>query len=167
FTCAFVLMSAGVLAEHMLSLVYRRQRETFWGRILESLFSHRNLYASAALAIVAAVLLVWPGLVEYVRTSHVTLHWSRPLDALVFVPLMASHRLLHLELLRAAVITGAAFSVCASAIYILNDILDIRSDRLHPRKRRRPCAAGELSIPFGIAAASVLLAASAAIAIVG
>src|SRR5439155_19545180 len=91
--------------------------------------------------------------------------WAK--NALVFVPLIASHRLLHLDLLRAAVITGAAFSVCASASYILNDILDIRSDRLHPRKRQRPFAAGELSVPFGILAAAVLLAIAAAIAIFG
>lgn len=40
----------------------------------------------------------------------------------------------------------AAFCLGASAIYLVNDILDVESDRAHPTKRRRPIAAGELSI---------------------
>ena len=40
------------------------------------------------------MLLVWPGLVEYVRTSHVTLHWSRPLVA-VFLLQVALLALFH------------------------------------------------------------------------
>jgi 4-hydroxybenzoate polyprenyltransferase len=43
-----------------------------------------------------------------------------------------------------------AFSAAASAIYIINDLLDIESDRRHPTKRRRPFAAGDLSVPAGL-----------------
>jgi glycosyltransferase involved in cell wall biosynthesis len=81
FTCSFVLLTAGVLTESMLTLVYKRKRQSFWGRTAEMLFSRTNLYAIAVAAFAAALGLVWSGLAEYVRTSHVTLHWSRPLVA--------------------------------------------------------------------------------------
>jgi 4-hydroxybenzoate polyprenyltransferase len=56
---------------------------------------------------------------------------------------------------------GAAFGIfcCASsAIYLINDILDRDADQIHPRKRQRPIAAGELSIPVAAATALVLAA---------
>jgi glycosyltransferase involved in cell wall biosynthesis len=81
FTSAYLLLSAGVLAEHMLSLVYRRRRETFWARTWRVLLSSRFLWGYAAVAFIAALLLVWPGLVQYARTGHVTLHWSRVMAA--------------------------------------------------------------------------------------
>jgi hypothetical protein len=87
FTCSFIFMSAGVLAEHMLSLVYQRKRARFWSSLASILFSSRQLVVAAILAFVAAALLVWPGIVEYVRTAHVTLHWSRPLAAVFLLQL--------------------------------------------------------------------------------
>ncbi len=51
----------------------------------------------------------------------------------------------------ATLLALVAFSLCASAVYVLNDLLDLESDRCHPRKRRRPFASGELPIPFGLA----------------
>lgn len=42
----------------------------------------------------------------------------------------------------------AAFCLGASAIYLVNDILDVESDRAHPTKRNRPIAAGEVGIPL-------------------
>ncbi|MFI4887716.1 MAG: UbiA family prenyltransferase, partial [Burkholderiales bacterium] len=42
----------------------------------------------------------------------------------------------------------AAFSLCASAGYVVNDIIDRPQDRLHPRRRRRPIASGEA--PLGV-----------------
>jgi hypothetical protein len=81
FTGAFIFVSAGVLAERMLSLVYQRQRETFWSRLLAVLFARRKLWAYAAVTAVAALALVWAGLVQYATTGHVTLHWSRVMVA--------------------------------------------------------------------------------------
>jgi 4-hydroxybenzoate polyprenyltransferase len=54
----------------------------------------------------------------------------------------------------------AAFCLGASSIYLVNDVLDVESDRAHPTKRFRPIAAGELSVPFavGLAAASAVAA---------
>jgi decaprenyl-phosphate phosphoribosyltransferase len=51
-----------------------------------------------------------------------------------------------------------AFSLVASAIYIINDICDAPLDRLHPVKKSRPIAAGEIDPRFGVILAVILLA---------
>jgi glycosyltransferase involved in cell wall biosynthesis len=81
FTSAFILMCSGVLADRVLSLVYRRRQISFLGALFDRLLNGGRLFALAFLAVAAAFLLVWPGLVEYARTGHVTMHWSRPLVA--------------------------------------------------------------------------------------
>jgi 4-hydroxybenzoate polyprenyltransferase len=50
----------------------------------------------------------------------------------------------------------AAFCLGASAIYLLNDVLDLEADRAHPIKCKRPIAAGELSVPVALGASAVL-----------
>ena len=57
-----------------------------------------------------------------------------------------------------------SFSLLASSIYILNDIRDVAQDRLHPKKRKRPLAAGLISIPFASVMAGVFLVAALALA---
>jgi len=91
--------------------------------------------------------------------------WAK--NALVFIPIVAGHQLLQVNALWSATLTFVAFSLCASAIYILNDISDVRADRKHSRKSRRPFAAGELSIPAGVAVAAALLLTSGLLAFVG
>lgn len=59
------------------------------------------------------------------------------------------------RLLRAAAAT-ALFCLVSSAVYLWNDLLDVEKDRLHPRKRLRPIAAGTLPIPVARVAAAVL-----------
>jgi 4-hydroxybenzoate polyprenyltransferase len=49
------------------------------------------------------------------------------------------------------------YGFCASGLYILNDLLDLHSDREHPWKKERPFAAGAISIPEGLAASATLL----------
>jgi 4-hydroxybenzoate polyprenyltransferase/phosphoserine phosphatase len=88
--------------------------------------------------------------------------WAK--NVLVFVPAITSHNIFRPEFFRASVVTFVAFSLCASAIYIVNDILDINADRLHPRKRTRPFAAGDLSIQTGCVAAGALFVTSMALA---
>lgn len=75
--------------------------------------------------------------------------WAK--NVLVFVPLIASHQVLQAPRMLAALTAFLAFGLCASGVYILNDCLDLEADRHHPKKKRRPFAAGELSIPFGLA----------------
>lgn len=78
-------------------------------------------------------------------------------NLLVFLPLVASHRILELDLVARAVWTFVAFCLCASAIYVANDLLDIQADREHARKRLRPFASGELSVPVGLMLSGALL----------
>ena len=81
-------------------------------------------------------------------------------NILVLVPLLLSHMVLQLPRLASAVAALVAFSLCASAVYVVNDLLDVHADRLHPRKRRRPIAAGEVTIPqAGLLAVGLIIAA--------
>jgi 4-hydroxybenzoate polyprenyltransferase len=56
------------------------------------------------------------------------------------------------------------FCMLSGAVYIINDVADVEKDRLHPRKRNRPIAAGRLSIKTAIAAACILTIVSLACA---
>lgn len=73
-------------------------------------------------------------------------------NLLVFVPLAASHRLGERELLCNTAYLFVAFSLCASSVYVFNDLQDVPADRLHPHKRYRPIASGALprSIAIGL-----------------
>ncbi|MFV9504951.1 MAG: decaprenyl-phosphate phosphoribosyltransferase [Oscillochloridaceae bacterium umkhey_bin13] len=59
-----------------------------------------------------------------------------------------------------------AFSMAASAIYLVNDLVDIEKDRLHPKKRHRPFASGRLSPVIGMITAAILLVAVIPLALV-
>jgi 4-hydroxybenzoate polyprenyltransferase len=94
----------------------------------------------------------------------VRLHqWAK--NTLIFVPLLLAHQW------NPATFAGAAtaflsFGMCASATYIINDLLDLEADRRHPRKRRRPFAAGDLSALAGVAAVVLLFVMAVALAVV-
>ena len=70
-------------------------------------------------------------------------HWVK--NALVFLPLIAAHRLYDAEALGQALIAFFSFSLCASSIYLLNDLVDLSEDRRHPNKKQRMLASGRLS----------------------
>jgi 4-hydroxybenzoate polyprenyltransferase len=84
--------------------------------------------------------------------------WSK--NILILLPLVLAHQVLNPVLLVRALVSFLAFSFCASSLYILNDLLDSQADRLHPTKRSRPLASGEISVGTGIAIGLVLLAAA-------
>ena len=83
-------------------------------------------------------------------------------NALLFLAIFAAHRF---DLGSAAEATTAAisFSLAASSIYVLNDLVDLDADRRHRSKRRRPLAAGTVSVWRAIVVAPALLAAALAI----
>jgi 4-hydroxybenzoate polyprenyltransferase len=85
-------------------------------------------------------------------------------NLLVFVPLLTAHRLTDATSLLQALAAFVAFSLCASATYIANDLFDLRPDRAHARKRMRPFAAGDLPIAHGVAVAACLLVVAFALA---
>ena len=78
-------------------------------------------------------------------------------NVLVFVPVVVSHHIRDLGALEHAFLAFVEFSLCASAAYLLNDLLDLEADRQHPTKRNRPVASGRVSVPVALGAALVLL----------
>ena len=88
--------------------------------------------------------------------------WAK--NVLVLVPLFTAHRLGDLYSFGCAVAALIAFCLCASSVYLLNDMLDLEADRGHPRKSKRPFAAGDLSIATGLMLAPLLLGMAALIA---
>jgi len=79
-------------------------------------------------------------------------------NLLIFVPLLTSHSFFSTKTMALALEAFTSFSLIASAGYLINDILDLNSDRAHPRKRLRPLASGKISILNGFALSVALLA---------
>lgn len=78
-------------------------------------------------------------------------------NLLIFIPLFTAHLLGDMS--RLLPMTGAfiAFCLCASSVYIANDLMDLGSDRHHVRKRYRPFASGAVPIALGVVVAPLLL----------
>ncbi|HRF65244.1 MAG TPA: decaprenyl-phosphate phosphoribosyltransferase [Ignavibacteria bacterium] len=64
----------------------------------------------------------------------------------VFAPLLFSRHIFHLEYVIPSLAAFIIFSLASSAVYIINDIMDVESDRVHPKKKYRPIASGEVSV---------------------
>jgi len=90
-------------------------------------------------------------------------HWVK--NVLLFVPLVAAHRMTDVAAWTAALIAFFAFGLCASSVYIVNDLLDLKADRAHPHKSARPFASGRLPIWVGPPLAVALMAAGATLAL--
>jgi 4-hydroxybenzoate polyprenyltransferase len=88
--------------------------------------------------------------------------WAK--NMLIMVPLLAAHGAADPGAVAAALLAFAAFSLCASSVYVLNDLLDLEADRAHPRKSKRPFASGDLPLLAGLAMAPSLLAVAVIIA---
>ncbi|CAK0767221.1 decaprenyl-phosphate phosphoribosyltransferase [Gammaproteobacteria bacterium] len=78
-------------------------------------------------------------------------------NLLVLVPLFAAHRYGERTSVLQALMAFVVFSMTASSVYLLNDLVDVTDDRHHPRKRFRPFAAGDLSLLHGWLAWPMLL----------
>nr|WP_314544893.1 UbiA family prenyltransferase [uncultured Massilia sp.] len=87
--------------------------------------------------------------------------WMKNL--LLFVPLLAAHEVADIDGWLTLVLAFISFSLCASTVYIANDLLDLESDRAHPRKRLRPFASGAVPAWQGVLLAPLLFAASLAL----
>ncbi|MFK7864808.1 MAG: UbiA family prenyltransferase [Pseudohongiellaceae bacterium] len=83
---------------------------------------------------------------------------------LVFLPLILSHQLNQAELFWLTFLGFMSFSLCASSVYLLNDMLDIEHDRHHPSKSSRPFASGTLSLRLGFLGSPALFLLSVLIA---
>ncbi|TDT34125.1 decaprenyl-phosphate phosphoribosyltransferase [Naumannella halotolerans] len=82
-----------------------------------------------------------PAAIRAVRPKQ----WTK--NVLVFAAPLASGSLLNLDVLGRALLGFVAFCLISGCIYLINDIRDVAEDRLHPKKRFRPIASGELGVP--------------------
>lgn len=84
-------------------------------------------------------------------------HWIK--NIFVFLPIFFGGALLNTTEVVAAALTFMSFSLAASAIYCLNDIIDVDADRAHPVKCKRPIASGSITIPqaYGMMTVSLLI----------
>lgn len=84
-------------------------------------------------------------------------------NALVLIPLLASHEM-NLGNVLVAMLGAASFCLCASSVYLLNDLVDLQADRAHPTKKFRPLASGEIPLAHALLAIPLLLFASVLVA---
>ncbi len=98
------------------------------------------------------------------RRSSVWKEWPRALrlhqwlkNLLLFVPLLASHQFMHPDLVINGLLAFLCFGLCASSVYLLNDLMDLEDDRHHPSKCLRPFASGALPLWYGLMAFPLLI----------
>jgi 4-hydroxybenzoate polyprenyltransferase/phosphoserine phosphatase len=103
-----------------------------------------------------------PALLATLRRALRMHQWAKNL--LVFVPLLGAHRTQLVPVLH-TLAAFLSFSLCASGVYLINDLVDLPHDRLHATKRRRPFAAGALDLRLGplLCASCMLLSLSLAL----
>jgi 4-hydroxybenzoate polyprenyltransferase len=90
----------------------------------------------------------------YIKAMRVH-QWAK--NVLVFLPMIAAHRVTDVATVVAALLAFFAFSFAASSAYIINDLLDLPADREHSRKRSRPFAAGTVPVVNGVVLSAALM----------
>ena len=88
--------------------------------------------------------------------------WAK--NILIFLPVFAAHRTGPVTITH-ALVAFLAFSLCASSVYLLNDLLDLPHDRAHARKRHRPFASGAIPLTQAPLAIAICLLGGAALAL--
>lgn len=78
-------------------------------------------------------------------------------NMLIFVPVLTAHLWSDQSAVMNALLAVIAFSLCASSVYVMNDMLDLAADRAHPRKCKRPFASGDIPLTHGIVLILALL----------
>jgi 4-hydroxybenzoate polyprenyltransferase len=101
-------------------------------------------------------------LLAYVRALRPH-HWAK--NALIFLPLLLAHQLLNPYLVWWSLLAFGSFCMAASATYLINDLVDIESDRKHPVKRFRPLASGAMKPAHAMAMVPALFAGSIGLAL--
>ena len=99
-------------------------------------------------------------MLKYVLKAMRPKQWTK--NAFIFAALIFDRKLFDLSSLERTLMTFGLFCLLASSVYIINDIMDIESDRSHPVKKNRPIASGKLPVSLAIIVAILLLAAALA-----
>jgi 4-hydroxybenzoate polyprenyltransferase len=166
-------------------VVARLQQERQLGRSMILLYAGEARHAEAVaehLGLFDGVLpadMAPPGVTHPVPSApsaassslHALLHAARPhqwaKNLLIFLPLLAAHSYTEWTNIAATVLAFIVFSLAASAVYLLNDLIDVAADRQHHRKRNRPIASGRLGLAQAWLAWPLLLAAAFALSALG
>ena len=82
-------------------------------------------------------------------------HWIK--NFFVFIPIFFAKEIFVWEKLESSLLAFAVFCLLASAVYVINDIVDREQDALHPKKKNRPIASGKVKVPAAIVLAILLL----------
>ncbi len=90
-------------------------------------------------------------LIELLRVKQ----WTK--NIFIVFPLIFSGLFVHLSLWKMCLATVAGFCLVTSSMYVINDYLDLRQDRLHPRKSKRPLASGRIAVVPALVIALALL----------
>lgn len=91
------------------------------------------------------------------------IHWIK--NVAIFAAVFLSGIMFEKGLLTLTLQAFIAFCFATSATYVINDLLDMKRDRLHPTKRFRPIASGDLPVPIAIVEAVVLITIALSISI--
>ncbi len=101
---------------------------------------------------------------EFVTSKASLMTWSRAFrihqwikNLLLFVPLLTAFSFIEQDSVFNAILGFFAFSLIASGTYVFNDLWDLQSDRVHPRKKKRPFASSEIPILQGVFAAFFIM----------
>ncbi|HET8869347.1 MAG TPA: UbiA family prenyltransferase, partial [Aquabacterium sp.] len=129
-----------------------------WARARQAVVVNASAALARRAAQVSAVAATFPfaggGIKAWLKALRVH-QWAK--NALIFVPVAAAHKLTDVTVLWQALLAFVAFSLCASSVYLLNDLLDLESDRAHHSKCHRPFASGRLNLLHGLLLAPMLL----------
>jgi 4-hydroxybenzoate polyprenyltransferase/phosphoserine phosphatase len=127
------------------------------------------LAVNAAPALLRTVLRRFPDATVITPKRPATRHYVQALrphqwlkNLLLLVPAFAAHRF-EPAMILACALAFMSFSLCASSVYLLNDLLDLRHDRQHRRKRHRPFASGRVDMLHGVAMGAGALVGAVAI----
>lgn len=88
-------------------------------------------------------------------------------NGLILLPLIFGNQLLNADRLGEIVVALVTFSFVASIVYIINDIRDVKKDRLHPQKKHRPLASGGVSVAQAVSLAVLLTVITAVVGYIG
>jgi 4-hydroxybenzoate polyprenyltransferase len=109
--------------------------------------------------VIASITTPWSDiLLREIVLSMRPYQWYKNL--VVFIAVVFSYNLFNLVMWERSILAFASFCLISGSVYIINDIKDVEKDRLHPKKSKRPIAAGSLSARTALSASILLLAVS-------
>jgi 4-hydroxybenzoate polyprenyltransferase len=89
--------------------------------------------------------------------------WQYTKNLILFAGLVFARHLLDSAYLTRSIVAFLSFCLLSSSIYVMNDLIDLERDRIHPRKKNRPLASGRISRSAGVVLFLFFLASGAAL----